>query len=95
MLKDKLTSEVAGIILRHVRNPKGRLTEVSELCRINRREFTIRGISRMKFHRLLRIFYALSLVVRYEEYKQMTDELRDVIQDYSDEYDYVLIDEKL
>ena len=43
MLKERLTSEVAGIILRYVRTPKGRLTEISDLCSLNRKEFNVRG----------------------------------------------------
>ena len=44
-LKDQLTSEVAGIILRHVRTPKGRLTEISDDSKINRKDFNVHGLS--------------------------------------------------
>ena len=89
----ELTSEVAGIILRHVRNPKGKLTEISELCRINRKEFNVRGLSKMKLHRLLRIIYALALTMSYDQYRKMTDEVRDVIWEHEECYDYLLFDE--
>lgn len=93
MLRDQLTSKIAGIILQHVRTPKGRLTEISDMCRINRKEFTVRGLSKMRLHRLLRIIYALHLEASYVENKRMAEEIYDTIQDYSDEYDYTLLDE--
>ena len=74
-LKDQLTREIAGIILRYVRNEKGRLSEISRDSRINRREFTIRGLAKMKLHRLLRILYDLCLELPYAEYMKMTDHL--------------------
>jgi len=42
MIKDQLISQVASIILRFVRNRKGRLTEQSDDCRINRRKFNVK-----------------------------------------------------
>ena len=92
-LKDQLTREIAGIILRYVRNEKGRLSEISRDSRINRREFTIRGLAKMKLHRLLRILYDLCLELPYAEYMKMTDEIRQTISDYANEYDYTLLDE--
>jgi len=93
MLKEQLTSKVASIILQHVREPKGRLTEISDLCHINRREMNIRGLSRMKFHRLLRLIYALSVALRPDEYYEMTDDILFAIQEFSDKYEYDLLDE--
>ena len=88
-----MTSEIAGIILQHVRNHKGRLSEVSDDCRINRREFNVRGISKMKFHRLLRIFYDLLLILTYAEFTKMMEEIINTLKDYADEYDYTVLDE--
>lgn len=92
-LKDQMTSEIAGIILQHVRNHKGRLSEVSDDCRINRREFNVRGISKMKFHRLLRIFYDLLLILTYAEFTKMMEEIINTLKDYADEHDYTVLDE--
>lgn len=91
--KEQLTSEVAGIILQHVRNSKGRLTEVSDLCGINRKEFNKKGFSKMRMHRLLRIIYALSILMNYREFHNMCEELHDEIRNFSDEYDFILFDE--
>jgi len=93
MLKDQLTSEVAGIILDRVRESKGRVTEISDLCRINRRELNVRGLSRMKLHRLLRIVYSLAVIMRYEEYRAMMEQISRTIENFSDNYDYLLLDE--
>lgn len=92
-LKDQLTSEVAGIILRHVRTPKGRLTEISDDSKINRKDFNVHGLSQMKLHRFLRILYALELSMDYEEYQQMMDEISDTITEFAGDYDYTLLDE--
>jgi len=92
-LKDQLTSDVAGIILRYVRSHKGRLTEISNDSRINRREFNVRGFSRMKLHRILRILYALYLDLSYAEFVKMMEEVRTTLTDYGDDYDYTLLDE--
>ena len=92
-LKDQLTSEVAGIILRHVRTPKGRLTEISDDSKINRKDFNVHGLSQMKLHRFLRILYALNLSMDYEEYQQMMDEISDTITEFAGDYDYTLLDE--
>lgn len=94
MLKEQLTSKVAEIILRRVRMEKGRLTMVSDLSRINRKEFNIKGLSKMKMHRLLRIIYALALVLNEDEYRKMMNEMRDVIWEDMEYYDFLLLDEK-
>lgn len=72
MIKDQLTSSVAGIILSHVRRERGRLTAVSDMCGINRMEFTRKGLSRMRMHRFLRVVYALALLLDYKELCGMT-----------------------
>ena len=92
-VKEKLTHELAGIILHHVRDGKGRLTELSDLCGINRKEFNKRGFSKMRMHRLVRIVYALSVLMTYREFQELFLELHDTIRSYSDEYDFELFDE--
>jgi len=93
MLRDQLTSEVAGIILCYVRERKGRLTEMSNECRINRREFNVHGLAMMKLHRLLRIIYDLCMILPPSEFKGMVDKIRETIIEYSENYDYRLLDE--
>ena len=93
LLRNQLTSRVAGIILTRIRERKGRLTEISDECRINRREFNVRGFSKMSLQRLLRVFYALYMVLPKREYDEMMDEIRRVMAAYADHYDYLLLDE--
>ena len=63
MLRDELTSDVAGIILEYLRSVKGRLTEVSNLSGINRREINRKGLSKMRMNRLMRLVYTMQLVM--------------------------------
>lgn len=93
LLRKQMTSKVAGIILTRIRDRKGRLTEISDGCRINRREFNVRGFSKMSLHRLLRVVYALCLVLPKREYDEMMNEIRRVMAAYADHYDYLLLDE--
>lgn len=93
MLKNQLTSKVAGIILKTLREQKGRLTQVSDLCKINRREFNIRGLSKMKFHRQLRIIYALAVVLPALRYEQLMNEVSNEILDFADEVGFDFFDE--
>ena len=91
MVKEQFISAVAGIILYHLRNSKGRLTEVSDLCNINRKELNRRGLAKMKMHRLLRLMYAMELVMPYQEYDTMWKSILDEIRNFSDDYDYTLL----
>jgi hypothetical protein len=93
MLKNQMTSVVSGIILHHLRDTKGRLTEVSDLCNINRRELNRKGLAKMKMHRLLRLMYAMELVMPYHEYDVMCKGILAKIREFSDDYDYTLLDE--
>ena len=92
-LKQQLTHEVAGIILDTVREKKGRLTEISDLCRINRKHFNVKGFSQLRMHQLLRIVYSLAVIMRYEEYRAMMEQISRTIENFSDNYDYLLLDE--
>lgn len=75
MTTDQITSHVVGIILRHVRDKRGRLTLVSDMCRINRREFSQQGIAKMRLYRLVLIIAALFIVQHSFETKKMVDEI--------------------
>ena len=93
MVKEQFTSEVAGIILNHLREKKGRLTEVSDLCNINRKELNRKGLAKMKMHRLLRLMYAMELVLPYQEYDDMWTDILVKIREFSNVYDCTLFDE--
>jgi hypothetical protein len=92
MVKDQLTSKLAGIILQYARMKEGRLTRVSDMCRINRNEFNIRGLSCMKFHRLVRLIYALHLDLGYHDSQQLVEDIKAALDKFAYEYDENLFD---
>ncbi|MDE5784572.1 MAG: hypothetical protein K2H97_09680 [Prevotella sp.] len=59
MLREKLVSDFAGIILGAVRN-NGWLTEISDGVGINRRNFNRRKLAKMPLHCVLRILTGLA-----------------------------------
>jgi hypothetical protein len=63
ILREKLASDFAGIILGVVRN-NGWLTEISDTVGINRKHFCRKQMSVMQLHRLLRILTALAWKTR-------------------------------
>lgn len=90
-MKALLSKKFAEIILQHLRSKKGRLTRISDMCSINRREFTTEGLSRMKISRLLVILYAMNLELYYDEYEQMVKELCHTFEDFATQYDTMLL----
>lgn len=57
-LRDKLTSDFAGLLLDNVRN-NGWLTCVSNDASINRGKMNRRGIGQLRLHQVLRLLVAL------------------------------------
>ena len=77
MLRDELTSDVAGIILEYLRSVKGRLTEVSNLSGINRRELNRKGLSKMRMNRLMRLVYTMALVMPPERLREAVEKIHE------------------
>ena len=94
MLRDELTSDVAGIILESLRSVKGRMTEVSNLSGINRRELNRKGLSKMRMNRLMRLVYTMQLVMPPKASDAMWQKIHDKVREYADYYDYILLDER-
>jgi acyl-[acyl carrier protein]--UDP-N-acetylglucosamine O-acyltransferase len=92
--KERLTSEVAGIILKYVTERNGRLSRISEVTGINRREFNRRGLAKMKLHRLLRIVYALALYQNWDDFEEMMHDISDKIYEYVEDFDECLLTER-
>lgn len=88
-----LKKELSGITLQYLRGCKGRLTEVSELCQINRSMFTPEHLAKMQVRTFVHIIYALAVVMSKEEYMSMMDEFRDTIGLHALEHHYLLFDE--
>ena len=94
MLRDDLTSDVAGIILENLRSVKGRLTEVSNLSGINRRELNRKGLAKMRMNRLMRLVYTMQLVMPPYKSDAMWQKIIEKVREYADYYDYILLDER-
>ena len=86
MLKQKLTSECAGIILSEVRK-EHRLTSISDESGINRKYFTRRYFQLLRFHRLIRLLYTLSSWKTREDFEALGAKLFGAIWDFNWEYD--------
>ena len=94
MLRDELTSDVAGIILEYLRSVKGRLTEVSNLSGINRRELNRKGLAKMRMSRLMRLVYTMQLVMPPYKSDAMWQKILEKVREYADYYDFILLDER-
>ena len=94
MLRDELTSDVAGIILESLRSVKGRMTEVSNLSGINRREINRKGLAKMRMSRLMRLVYTMQLVMPPYKSEAMWQKIIEKVREYADYYDYILLDER-
>jgi len=86
-----MTNEIASIILEYVRAKRGRLTYISEVTNINRQEFCVEKMFKMKFHRLLRIFFAMTLCLDWDEMFTMLRRIGRVVLDYAEKYDEWLL----
>ena len=93
MKKQDLAKKFAEIILQYLRSKKGRLTRISDMCSINRREFTTEGLSRMRTYRLLIILYAMELELYCDEYEQMIKDLCDTFENFVNQFDAMLLTE--
>ena len=94
MLRDELTSDVAGIILENLRSVKGRLTEVSNLSGINRRELNRKGLAMMRMNRLMRLVYAMLLIMPPKKSDAMWQKILEKLRDYAKDFDFILLDER-
>jgi acyl-[acyl carrier protein]--UDP-N-acetylglucosamine O-acyltransferase len=94
MLRDELTSDVAGIILESLRSVKVRMTEVSNLSGINRRELNRKGLSKMRMNRLMRLVYTMTLVMPPKASDAMWKKIIEKVREYADYYDFILLDER-
>ena len=94
MLRDELTSDVAGIILENLRSVKGRLTEVSNLSGINRREINRKGLAKMRMNRLMRLVYAMLLIMPPKKSDAMWQKILEKLREYAKDFDFILLDER-
>ena len=85
MLKERLASICAGIILNEIRT-SGRLTMISKF--FNRKAFRL-----LRFHRLVNLLYSLSSWQTREEFIRLGSRLFEAIWDFCSLYDDEYFDE--
>lgn len=92
MLKERLASTCAGIILNEIRT-SGRLTMISDECGINRKFFNRKGFRLLRFHRLVNLLYSLSSWQSREDFTHLGSRLFGAIWDFCSLYDDEYFDE--
>ena len=75
MATSHLTGIIAGIIIDTIREKKGRLTEISDQCVINRQEFDVEGLAKMKLDRFVRLGKTMARTLPKKRYDQMKSEI--------------------
>ena len=61
MRKKALIEMIVKIILERIRNERGRLTRISNTCKINRGKLTDEAMTHVRFNQLILLFYAVCL----------------------------------
>lgn len=75
MKTNELALSIGDIINKAVREKKGRLTEVSDQCSINRRKFAPEGIIHIEVYQLIRLGQSIALSMPRNRYEQMKSEI--------------------
>lgn len=75
MKKDLLALTIGGIINEAIREKRGRLTEVSDMCVINRQEFAPEGIANLALHQLTRLSRAMVEAMPKQRLEQMKKDI--------------------
>ena len=92
MLKERLASTCAGIILNEIRT-SGRLTMISDECGINRKYFNRKMFRLLRFHRVVNLLYSMSSWMSREEFVEVGEQLFGKIWDFCSKYDDEYYDE--
>ena len=90
MSKKDLIEEIVKIVLTSLRKEKGRLTKISNTCRINRGKLTDESMAKLRFYHLILLFYAIYLNMTANEFETMIKDIYYTFVEKSAEYDYTL-----
>jgi hypothetical protein len=93
MTEKEMCRLVAETFLQRVCEKRGRKTDVSNICHMNRSELTVDGLMKMKGYRLMRVMYALLMLRTRKDVVKIVCELIDIINDCVDEYDGKLLED--
>ena len=92
MLKERLASMCAGMILDEVRNG-GHLSMISDECGINRKYFNRKMFRLLRFHRVVNMLYSLSSWTSREDFAHLGSRIFGAIWDFCSMYDDEYYDE--
>ena len=90
MNKKDLIEEIVKIVLTNLRKEKGRLTKISNTCRINRGKLTDESMAKLRFYHLILLFYAICLNLTAKEFEAMMKDIYYTFVEKSAEFDYTL-----
>ena len=94
LLREQLVHDCAGVILDAVRSESGRLQFVSEESKVNRKFFTRKAFRTVRWFRLIRILYCLSMKMSCKDFTLLGSRLFQEIWLRAEIYDYDLLDER-
>lgn len=94
LLREQLVHDCAGVILDAVRSESGRLQFVSEESKVNRKFFTRKAFRTVRWFRLIRILYCLSMKMSCKDFTHLGSRLFQEIWLRAEIYDYDLLDER-
>lgn len=94
LLREQLVHDCAGVILDAVRSESGRLQFVSEESKVNRKFFTRKTFRTVRWFRLIRILYCLSMKMSCKDFTHLGSRLFQEIWLRAEIYDYDLLDER-
>lgn len=94
LLREQLAHDCAGVILDAVRSESGRLQFVSEESKVNRKFFTRKAFRTVRWFRLIRILYCLSMKMSCKDFTHLGSRLFQEIWLRAEIYDYDLLDER-
>ena len=93
MRKKALIEMIVKIILERIRNERGRLTRISNTCKINRGKLTDEAMTHVRFNQLILLFYAVCLNLKPKEFEAMMKDIYYTFVEKSAEYDFSLFDD--
>lgn len=84
-----ITLFIGDMINKAVREKRGRLTEVSDLCVINRQKFDPDGIAHLDFYQLVRLGRAIENSIPKDRLLQLKSDIKDIWDSFDDMEDDV------
>ncbi len=87
MIRNLLARLIAEIMLEAIRERRGCLTAVSDMCAINRGEFHPEGIAKMRLDRIVRLGQAMAYCMPREQYEAMKRKISELFWEWVEKMD--------